>query len=222
VKATILAALLRRAMEERRNLTRSERNLATAMITRSDNGAASALWNEVGHSGINHFLRLAGMSETVLGSGGLWGLTQITARDETTLLILLTQHGSVLTDSSRAYELGLMQNVISSQRWGVPAGASRNVTVYVKNGWVPISPHGWRVNSIGAFSGHRRDYMIVVLTEDNSTMAYGVGTIENIAEVIHRDLKGGTAAAPAAIPMSSPNPTWEQPDEQLPPGTTAP
>ena len=33
--------------------------------------------------------------------------------------------------------------------------------------------------------------MIAVLTQDNPTMAYGVRTIENAAEVIHRDLNAG-------------------------------
>ena len=39
------------------------------------------------------------------------------------LLKMLTSHGKVLTDNSRAYELGLMHKVTPSQRWGTPAGA---------------------------------------------------------------------------------------------------
>jgi hypothetical protein len=38
---------------------------ASAMITRSDNDAASALWAELGHAYIRHFLNLAGMKQTV-------------------------------------------------------------------------------------------------------------------------------------------------------------
>ena len=68
---------------------------------------------------------------------GYWGLTQVTAHDEMLLLELLTRPNSVLTAASRAYQLGLMARVISSQRWGTPAGAPGGVTVHVKNGWLP-------------------------------------------------------------------------------------
>ena len=48
VKATILGALLRKAQAEDRGLTARERRLAWRMITESDNGAATALWDDVG------------------------------------------------------------------------------------------------------------------------------------------------------------------------------
>jgi beta-lactamase class A len=51
VKVIILGTLLRKAQAEHRSLTRTERALAWAMITRSDNGAASALWAETGGPG---------------------------------------------------------------------------------------------------------------------------------------------------------------------------
>ena len=76
------------------------------------------------------------MSHTVLDDAA-WGLSQLTAQDELTLLTLLTTHGSVLSDTSRGYVLWLMSKVIPSQRWGVPDGAPADVTVSVKNGWLP-------------------------------------------------------------------------------------
>jgi beta-lactamase class A len=213
VKVTILGALLRKAMEQHRYLTATEVSLTTAMITRSDNNAASALWVRLGMRSLQHFLDLAKMSETKLGQNGFWGLTQITAHDEMILLRLLTSNNTVLDFASRAYARNLMAHVIASQRWGVPAGAPAGVTVHVKNGWVPIPPHGWRINSIGSFSGLGRYYMMAVLTQDNPTMAYGVHTIENVAEVIHHDLNAGAAAVilPAEIPPSA-----QTPDEWLP------
>jgi beta-lactamase class A len=213
VKVTILGALLREAMEQHRYLTGTEVTLTTAMITRSDNSAASALWARVGMRRLQHFLNLAKMSETELGQNGFWGLTQITAHDEMALLRLLTSKNTVLDAASRAYALDLMAHVIPSQRWGVPVGAPAGVTVHVKNGWVPIAPHGWRINSIGSFSGRGRDYLIAVLTQGNPTMAYGVRTIEDAAEVIHRDLNAGAAAA---IPPSEIPPSAQTPDEWLP------
>jgi hypothetical protein len=81
-----------------------------------------------------------------------------------------------------------MNKVVTGQRWGVPAGAPNNATVHVKNGWLPRATHKWRVHSIGAFTGNGNDYGIVVLSEDDKTMDYGVATIQKIARVIHGDL----------------------------------
>ena len=213
VKVTILGALLRKAQDQHRYLTRTDRALAWAMSTRSDNDAASQLWAELGHSYLQHFLKLAGMTHTVLGPGGLWGLTQITASDETLLLRLLLEENPVLDTSSRSYALSLMAHVIASQRWGVPAGAPARLTAHVKNGWLPLATHGWRIHSIGAFTGRGGGYSIVVLTQDNPTMAYGIATIEAIAEVINRDLN---PRAVARVPASGPSPSWETPDEHIP------
>jgi beta-lactamase class A len=213
VKVTILGAVLRKALDQHRYLTSTETTLLRAMITRSDNNAASALWAKLGHSYLQHFLNLAGMKQTVLGPDGYWGLTQVTAHDEMLLLRLLLTSNRVLSSNSRAYALGLMAQVISSQRWGVPAGAPRSVTVHVKNGWLPRATHGWRINSIGGFTWPKGWYSIVVLSMDNPTMSYGITTVEDIARVIHRDLN---PPVHTAIPPSAPNPAWGKPDEQIP------
>ena len=213
VKVTILSALLRKLQQEHRSLTTAQQKLATAMITVSDNNAASTLWAETGRPSLQHFLDLAGMTETVLGPGGYWGLTLITAHDEVTLLQLLTSTNSVLTTASRNYVLGLMARVVSYQRWGVPAGAPTSVTVHVKNGWLPLATLGWRINSIGSFSGAGKDYMIVVLTDNNPTMAYGVATVQDVAEVINHALNPG---ATSVIPAATPNASWGKPDEPIP------
>jgi Beta-lactamase enzyme family len=213
VKVTILSALLRKLQQEHRGLTAAQKELATEMITISDNDAASTLWAETGRSSLQHFLDLAKMNETVLGPGGYWGLTLITAHDELTLLKLLTSKNSVLTTANRRYVLGLMARVVSYERWGVPAGAPTDVTVHVKNGWLPLATHGWRINSIGSFSGHGKNYMIVVLTDDNPTMDYGVDSVQDIAEVINHALNPGAASV---IPAATPNRSWGIPDEQIP------
>jgi Beta-lactamase enzyme family len=187
VKATILAALLREKMEEHQSLTGTERELATEMITESDNDAASDLWYEVGPAGMQHFLDLAKMTQTILGTGPYWGLTQITARDETRLLGVLTTQNSVLDATARAYELRLMASVIPDQRWGVSAGAPAAVTVHLKNGWLPLTS-GWVINSIGCFDGADRYYSIVVLTDNDPSMTYGIDTIEDVARVVNREL----------------------------------
>ena len=213
VKVTILGALLRKALDQHRFLTVTEAARLRAMITRSDNAAASALWAELGHGYLQHFLNLAGMTHTILGPGGAWGLTQITAQDEILLLRLLLNPNAVLSPNSRGYALELMAQVIPSQRWGVPAGAPTSLTAHVKNGWLPLATHGWRIHSIGCFTGHGGGYSIVVLTQDNPSMPYGITTVEAIARAVNRDL---TPGATARVPASRPLPSWGTPDERMP------
>jgi hypothetical protein len=203
VKATILAALLRARGGD---LTDDERDEATLMITESDNDAASDLWSDVGPTALQRFLRLAGMTQTVPGADGHWGLTQVTARDQLRLLHLLTTPNGVLTRAERSQELALMATVDPAQRWGISAGVPSGMTVEIKNGWLPRATLGWRINSIGCVSGktpsgtRQPGYCLAVLTDGNPTMAYGVQTVSGIARVINQDLNSRLALrAPAAL-----------------------
>ncbi|MGW0575500.1 serine hydrolase [Streptomyces sp. NPDC002920] len=188
VKVTVLSALLWDAQKTHRALTSREKTLATNMITKSDNASTSTLWSQLGLTKIKKFLTAAKMTQTKPGTGGYWGLTQITVTDEQKLLKLITAKNTVLTDASRSYVSTLMGKVISSQRWGTPYGRPSNVSWHVKNGWLSRATHGWRIHSVGTFKGGGHDYMISVLTQDNSTMNYGITTIQAVAKVIHKDL----------------------------------
>jgi hypothetical protein len=215
IKATILGALLRKAQEQGRQLTATEKQLAWLMITQSDNDAATALWNDVGFSHMQHFLNLVKMKQTRLAQA--WGLSLLTAHDEVLLLKVLSGPNRILSLSSRVYAQFLMSHVIASQRWGVPAGAPATVKVHVKNGWLPYPVSSdWEINSIGFFTGQhpRRVYIIAMLTHANPTMGYGIETIEDAAKAIHHDLNPGQRSV---IGESVPNPTWGIPDEPLPP-----
>ncbi|MFD8676836.1 serine hydrolase [Streptomyces seoulensis] len=204
VKVTVLATLLWDAKKHNRYLTSTETSLATAMITKSDNTATSKLWKQLGTTKVKGFLAAAGMTKTTPGANGYWGLTQINVTDEQKLLKLVTAKNSVLSDNSRAYIQKLMGKVVSSQRWGTPAGAPSTVAVHVKNGWLQRSTHGWRVHSLGTFNGGGHDYTITVLTQDNSTMDYGVTTIQNVAKVIHKDLVPTAVRSAAYVPTNTP------------------
>jgi hypothetical protein len=214
IKATILAALLRMAQEQHRHLTPAERSNAWLMITQSSNDAATDLWNEVGMRRMRHFLSLAKMKQTELA--GAWGLSLLTAHDEILLLSLLSGPNRILSESSRVYAQYLMAHVTASQRWGVPSGAPASVKVHLKNGWLPFPvASNWEINSIGFFTSRHpaRDYEIAVLTHANPSMAYGIDTIEDAVQPIHRDLNPGSHSANGE---SVPNPDWGVPDERLP------
>jgi beta-lactamase class A len=203
IKVTIISALLLK-VHGPGGLTKAQRNLAYLMITQSNNDAATALWQDVGMRDMQRFLNGAGMRHTLLNEA--WGLTLITAQDELTLLDLLTNPGKVLGKNSRSYVLGLMANVIPAERWGVPAGAPSDVTVHVKNGWLPY-PHArdWRINSIGAFTGKNISYQIVILTAPPAGRgqgeSYGIQTVEAAAEVINGDLAGRSSAQAASLSL---------------------
>ena len=193
IKATIISALLYKE-HGTGHLTAAQHELAWRMITESNNAAASALWDEVGDAGMQRFVDAAHMSHTLLDDAA-WGLSQLTAQDELTLLTLLTTHGPVLSDTSRGYVLWLMSKVIASQRWGVPSGAPADVTVSVKNGWLPDpESRRWHINSIGAFRSlgayrsRHVDYEIAVLTDGNPSESYGIDTIQAAARVINHDI----------------------------------
>ncbi|MDH6128264.1 serine hydrolase [Kitasatospora sp. GP82] len=191
VKATIMGAVLRRAEDEHRYLTDWEDTNLQQMITASDNTAATNLWKSLGMPRLQAFLKLAGMNDTQLGADGYWGLTQITAADELKMLDVFTGNPSVLTPAGKAYALGLMSQVEADQRWGTPFGAPATVSVHVKNGWLPRATHGWRVHSLGIFTGAGKDYRMAVLTQDNATESDGIDTIQRIASAVHHDLNSG-------------------------------
>ncbi len=219
VKTIILATLLNKRQREHLSLLSArERHLAREMIIESDNDAATALWDQDGMKNLAYFLRAAGMGDTQLNPA--WGLTQITAQDETVLLRnILLRPNTVLNTHAQGYELKLMAEVIPSQRWGVSASTPRAFTLHIKNGWAPLpsvsSP--WWVNSTGAFTtgNPARDYTIVILTHGNADETTGVTTIEDIAGPVNRALAGaGATFGPA---HTKPYPSWNIPDEPVPP-----
>jgi Beta-lactamase enzyme family len=190
IKVTIISALLVKEGGPTK-LTKLQRSQAWLMITESDDDAATALWNDAGGvPGMQVFLDKAGMKHTELNYA--WGLTRITPQDELRLLTLLVHpDNKVLGMKTRAYVLNLMAHVIASQRWGTPAGAPRDVTVHVKNGWLPYpDADDWHINSLGVFTGKDIGYQVVILTGGTQSEEYGIDTIQAAAEVINKDVAG--------------------------------
>ncbi len=220
VKVTVMGALLYDAQRRGRALTARERDLVTAMITTSDNNATSTLWKQLGTGKVNAFLKAAGATRTKPGANGYWGLTQVNAAEQSKILDLFTRTNAVLTAASRAYALDRLARVVPAQRWGTPAGAPRTAKVHVKNGWLPRATKGWRVHSLGVFTGQGHDYTITVLTHGNATMQQGVDTVQALSRAVHRDLNPAAKAArtlqapevvPPAVPREVIPPTPENP-----------
>ncbi|MGA5322986.1 serine hydrolase [Streptomyces seoulensis] len=179
VKVGVLAALLLRAQDADRDLTAAERDRAARMIGRSDNASATALWDAIGGApGLDAAHRRLGLTATVGGADGYWGLTRTTAQDQLTLLRHVFAPSPVLAPASRACLAGLMASVVPGQRWGVSVvgpGA-------LKNGWFPRDATGrWVVHSVGRASGAGGDRLLAVLTEGTASHAEGIALVESAA-----------------------------------------
>jgi beta-lactamase class A len=181
IKVDILATALHLAQRKHQPLPANEAAAAVPMITRSDNDAAGALYDDIGGwNAIGPFDKSIGMTHTTPNAQGYFGETYTTAADQITLLKQVMLPGGELSPASRRYEYELMRHVIASQRWGITGGVPPDATVAIKNGWLPETT-GWHVNSIGCVDGDGRDYLIAVYTSYDSSWAYGIDTIERIA-----------------------------------------
>jgi hypothetical protein len=199
VKLDVLETLLAQRGRSGTALSAGDRALAGQMIEDSDNTAATSLWDEIGGAtAISSFNRQAGLTATSPSScvqcAGFgwpgWGLSTTTPADQITLLRQLVRPSPVLTDSERDYALSLMENITPSQRWGVSGGVPAQVTVALKNGWLPLAgtDSDWQINSVGWVSGDGRDYLMAVLVAGNPTEQYGIDTINRLAAMAWQDL----------------------------------
>jgi beta-lactamase class A len=187
VKVDILATLLYQNQQAGRQLSDDQRDLAEAMITESDNDAASTLWDTIGGaSGLATANRTFGLIETTPGEDDYWGTTTTTAADQIRLLSMLCNDSGPLSAENRSYELNLMGNVESDQRWGVPAAAGSAATaVYVKNGWLSSDSNDglWVVNSIGRIVEPGHDWLVAVLANHESDEDATITLIQNAAAI---------------------------------------
>jgi len=197
VKVDILEALLTQQGPD--GLSGADQGLAQSMIEDSDNDSATDLWDAVGGaSGLRSFNARAGLADTTpspcVECAGFawpgWGLTTTTPADQIALLRQIAVPGGLLSTVERGYVAQLMENVTPSQRWGVCAGVPAQVTVALKNGWLPLNEAGtdWQINSVGWVSGLGRDYLIAVLSTGNPTEQYGIDTINSLSGAVWNHL----------------------------------
>ena len=183
VKVEVLLAYLESLRVLKRSVTAEEAALMHSMILRSDNDATSRLWTGMGGNTMLRWLhqtqRLSGLRTSTS-----WGSTADTPRNIALLLARLA-NADILDASGRQFALDLLWRVIPDQRWGISAGLNQGL-VLIKDGWYP-EMDGWRVNSAGIVAGPDRAaaYVLVILTEKQPTMQYGIDTIEGVATLIN-------------------------------------
>ena len=191
VKVGILATLLLDAQQSGRTLTADERALATDMITKSDNDAASELWDDIGgEDGLAAADTRFGLTATEPGTDGVWGCTTTTVTDQIRLLDTVTRAGGPLSAPSLGLLTGLLGAIEPDQVWGVSSAVRPGEQLLLKNGWLEDGEVGaWTVNSIGGITGPGgTDVTIAVLTTGNASMEAGVSTIETVVRLTRQYL----------------------------------
>ncbi len=193
MKVDILATLLAQGQADGRGLPPADDPVATDMIEQSDNDDAQDLWDsEGGARAVGAFDTAAGLTQTDPDAAGYWGVSTTTAADQVQLVRTVAYPNAILTPASQAYELNLMEHVDPGQTWGISAGVAAGSTVALKNGWLPLDSGGWQVNSIGYVDGDGRNYVIAVLTTDD-TEADGINFIQGLSGLIWQELAPSTS-----------------------------
>ena len=194
VKVPIAMSLIALADSQHRGLTSAENANLVAMITQSDNDAATALWNEVGGTApVLGLMRQYGATNTSADPSDpqAWGFTFSTSHDLATVLAALAKGPF----AGSATIISLMHQVIASQAWGIGAAIPGAA---IKNGWYP-DPDDWRVNCLGIIDGTR--YALAVTTEYPIGLGQGYGEVT--CQQIATDLFAGTGEAPrVASPLT--------------------
>jgi hypothetical protein len=198
VKVDVMATLLAQQPDGAVPSSPSQLELISTMIEDSDNDSATALWDQVGGpTAISTFDQRVGMDSTTpspcVTCTGFpwpgWGLTRTTAADQIALLRQFVAPNPLLSAAQRIYGLGLMENVIPSESWGVSAGVPSGVTIALKNGWLPLTGEtDWQVNSVGWIHGEGRDYIAAILTTGNPTEQYGIDTVDSLSQSLWSQL----------------------------------
>ena len=160
VKVSILEAILVKNQAKGSNITASQLAAAREMIQNSDNDGATTLWLQAGNSkGMNTFFQQLGATQTTASS--TWGQTLTTAKDQLLVLNAFAYPSTVLNATSAKTVVSLLQGVESDQVWGVNAGVPDDVSVELKNGWLPDNQTNdiysatdtWTITSIGHVHG---------------------------------------------------------------------
>jgi Beta-lactamase enzyme family len=175
IKAMVMVAVLRRAGHRR--LTSAQRVLLDPMITRSDNAAAIALWNELGADELRRLAAAAGMRRFSIGAHLFEA--RIDASDQARFFLVIDR---LVPAEHRAYARRLLASIVSWQRWGIADAAERHgFRVSFKGGWRPAITH-----QVALLRRDGRRLAIAVLTAGGPSIDYGEQTIEGIADRLLR------------------------------------
>lgn len=150
----------------------------TRMITESDNGAAYAIFGQVGARGMCEIAKAAGMEDYEQGTD--WIDTRASAADQARFFFHLQ---SLVPAAGRSLARRLLAGVVPIQRWGIPAAAGpEGWTSYFKGGWLGTD-NKLMVQAAWLKKGRRR-WALAVMSDRNPTRSYGWDTQKGVAGIL--------------------------------------
>jgi hypothetical protein len=170
VKAMLMVSVLRGAGHGRLDGAMAQR--LTAMITVSDNDAASAVYRREGAAGLYRVARAAKMKR--FRDVGWWASARLTAADQARFFYRIDR---LVPSAHRHFARRLLSSIVPEQRWGIPpVAAQHDMKVFFKGGWRTAITH-----QVALLEKGDRRLALAVLTSGEPSQAYGEATIQGIA-----------------------------------------
>ena len=175
-------------------LSAAQESQASAAITASDNEAAAALFASLGaipeaSAAVEQVLAESGSSTAVSespppsGAVSTWGQTDWSLEGSVNFYRALACD-QLLGEPETDYVLGLMESVISEQRWGLP-NAGINGEVAIKAGWGPdgsaSGPYLVRQAGVLRSSDHTGAVVTIAAQDSSGSFEAGVQDLEAVA-----------------------------------------
>ena len=205
-KAMVLIALIQDARD--RALSAAERELAAAMIRRSDNQAANALFARVGAASVNAVARRAGMTSFTLvqrkqtAAGYILGYSRVSAVDQARLFATIEELAAA---RHRAFAMAQLESIEGAGRFGI-LDARIDAAIRSKGGWRPESDGGWTVNQAAQVTITGKTYGFAVVLGRQHTFEAGAAVIASVARAAFSGVDAGVAGGDCdtfAPPLSS-------------------
>jgi hypothetical protein len=214
MKVPVLATLLLDDEQSGRALGSAERSDASLALEQSDTAAAEALFRvlEKHHGGLHaasaavqETLAAAGDQNTTINTAPngqgftTWGQSVWPNSGEVMFFRSLAR-GCLLAPADTEYVLGLMRNVIPSQRWGAgEAGYPSSAEPAFKAGWGPESGGGYLVRQTAIVGAGDRGYvMSMIALPSGGSFSEGVGMITEVARWARQHFRLDARTPPAS------------------------
>ncbi len=204
-KVPVLIARLRYLVARHETLSAQDRSWAQQAIEISSNAAIEAIFTELEHAygglvpaslAVQHVLRLGGDAHTVINTAPnadgytTYGQTPWSNANEVTVYRALA-NGQLLRPAGTAFVLGLMEHVVSDERFGVgSAGYPSGTRLAFKGGWGPDPQGDYTVRQTAIVGSGAGGYVVSMIAIPTSgTFADGEDDLTRLASWIRRHVK---------------------------------
>ncbi len=169
IKVMLLVAYLR----EHPDVPEDMLETLTAMIERSDNAAAYAVYDIVGDAGLQSVAKLAQMQDYAKGPSLL--ATNVSAADYAQLMFNIRTY---LPAQHEALAMDLLSHIVPYECWGLPVVARPyGWTMWFKGGWLGANT---TIHQAALLQKGGVTWALAVLTDGDPTPTYGFATLQGV------------------------------------------